>query len=37
MYGVTKAIGRTDWELVIVFGGWIALEMMILSVCLISM
>ena len=34
---VTDVGARTDWELILVFGGWITFEILILFVCLISM
>lgn len=37
MYDATKIDQKTDWELILVFGGWITCEILILSVCMISM
>ncbi|AIQ89497.1 hypothetical protein MCBMB27_01034 [Methylobacterium phyllosphaerae] len=37
MYALAKTKERTDWELVVVFGGWIVFEIAILTLCLVSM
>ena len=37
MYAVTKVGKTANWELIAVFGGWIAFEVLILLVCTISM
>lgn len=37
MYALAKTGERTDWELVVVFGGWIVFEVAILTLCLVSM
>lgn len=37
MYASTKNNERRDWELIVVFGGWIVFEMAILMLCLVSM
>lgn len=37
MHALTKTREKTDWELVLVFGGWIAFEALILFGCLVSM
>lgn len=37
MYAATKVAEKVDRELILVFGGWITFECLILFVCMISM
>lgn len=37
MYALVETEEGTDWELVVVLGGWIVFEIAILTLCLVSM
>jgi hypothetical protein len=37
MYAATRIDEKADRELILVFGGWITFELLILFVCMISM